>query len=102
MNDTNQQLSITIDGKTYPCRQTMGAMIRFKRETGREVDSIGSDISDMAVYLWCCVVSASNHDGVAFDLSLMDFADSMTPGYIERWASSGQGQETGGDAEKKR
>ena len=46
-------VTITINGQAYPCRQTMGAMLRFRRETGREVTQMGADaLSDMAVYLW--------------------------------------------------
>lgn len=33
----------------------------------------------MCAYLFCCVASACKHDGVEFDMSLMDFADSLTP-----------------------
>ena len=28
---------IIIGGKEYPCRVTMGALLRFKRETGHDV-----------------------------------------------------------------
>ena len=54
----------------------MGAMIRFKEETGREATGIQPDaVSDLAVYLWCCVVSACRREGVEFKYQLMDFAD---------------------------
>lgn len=33
----------------------------------------------MCAYMFCCVASAYKHDGVEFDMSLMDFADSLTP-----------------------
>ena len=42
-------------GKEYPCRQTMGAMLRFKRETGREVTDMTYGVSDLCTYLYCCV-----------------------------------------------
>ena len=82
-------ITITINGQAYPCRQTMGAMLRFRRETGREVTQMGADaLSDMAVYLWCCVRSACQVDGVAFDMDLLDglprLARARRPDALER------------------
>ena len=80
------KIEIMINGKAYPCRQTMGAMLRFKKETGKEVTELGNSLSDMCAYLFCCVASACKHDGVKFDMSLMDFADSLTPEVCARSA----------------
>ena len=41
------KIEIMINGKAYPCRQTMGAMLRFKKETGKEVTELGNSRSDM-------------------------------------------------------
>ena len=79
------KIEIMINGKEYPCRQTMGAMLRFKKETGKEVTELGNSLSDMCAYLFCCVASACKHDGVKFDMSLMDFADSLTPEDMAEW-----------------
>ena len=49
---------ITVYGKEYPMRMTMGAMLRFKRETDRDVSEIGTDVSLMVIFLFCCVASA--------------------------------------------
>lgn len=69
---------ININGKEYPCQMTMGAVRRFKSETGREVSELGSkDLSDLVVLIWCCVVSACNAKDVQFDMDLEKFADSM-------------------------
>ena len=67
----------------------MGAMLRFKRETGREVTDIFGekdekgnpkcDLSDFCTYIWCCICSASKADGIEFNLSFMDFAASVSP-----------------------
>ena len=67
-----------VDGKEYPCRPTMGAMLRFKQETGRDVSEMTGSVSDLATYMWCCVVSACKREGVEFNMSLMDFADAIT------------------------
>ena len=62
-------------------------MLRFKRETGKEVTEIKGDISDLCTYLWCCVASASKHDGMEFSMTLMDFADSISPEDVQAWAA---------------
>ncbi len=82
------KIEIRIDGKAYPCRQTMGAMLRFKRETGKEVTEIGDSLSDMCAYLFCCTASACKKDGVKFDMGLMDFADSLTPEDLNQWTEA--------------
>lgn len=64
----------------------MGAMLRFKRETGKEITDIDpSSFTDLCTYLWCCVVSASKRDGKEFNMSLMEFADSITPEDMAEW-----------------
>lgn len=72
-------MEIQINGKSYPIRQTMGAVLRFKRETNKEITDLdNSSISDICAYLWCCVTSACKHDNIKFGLSLMDFADAIS------------------------
>lgn len=85
------KIEIRIDGKAYPCRQTMGAMLRFKQETGKEVTELGDSLSDMCAYLYCCTVSACKKDGVEFDMTLMDFADSLTPEDLNQWTEAVNG-----------
>lgn len=100
------KVEITINGVAYPCRQTMGAMLRFKQETGKEVTEIDpGSFSDLCTYLWCCVKSASKADGKDFDLSLMDFADSVTPEDATEWAEANKeqsGDSTTGSSETPR
>lgn len=102
------KIVVRIDGKAYPCRQTMGAMLRFKKETGKEVTEINGSLSDLCAYLYCCTASACKKDGVKFDMDLMDFADSLTPDDLNQWteAVNGTADQTptedagdGGDAE---
>ncbi len=98
-------VKITINGASFPCRQTMGAMLRFKRETGKEVTELKADsITDLVTYLWCCITSACKHDGINFDLPLMDFADSISNEDITEWASvvfTASAEADGDKAEKK-
>ena len=86
------KIEININGKAYPCRPTMGAMLRFKNETGREVTDIDGGFSDLCTYLWCCVVSACKKDNIPFDLSLMDFADSIEPADMNAWSQAIQSE----------
>lgn len=74
-----KRIEINVNGTAYPCSPSMGAMLRFKRETGKEITEIDpTSFSDLCTYLWCCVVSASKREGKAFDMPLMDFADCIT------------------------
>ena len=57
---------------------TMGAMVRFKRESGRDVSTIqDGDIADLILLLWCCIKSACNADGETFDVSFDLFSDTL-------------------------
>lgn len=92
---------ITINGQEYPCRITMGAMLRFKRETGHDVSRMrADDVSDMVAFLWCCIASASKADGVPFDMPLMDFADMIGPETLTGFYDSMEKEQP--DPEKKR
>ena len=103
-----KKITVTANGKEYPCRPTMGAMLRFKRETGKEVTELkGDSLSDLCVYLFCCVQSACAADGVEFGMELLDFADALSPEDLAAWSAqvqeSASGDEDGGgDGEKKR
>lgn len=96
-----KEILIEIDGKSYPARETMGAMLRFKRETGKEATDIdGGSLSELATYMWCCVASACKHDKVEFPYSLEDFCDSADLGTMETWAGAlASTREKGGTAE---
>lgn len=75
-----KDVKVTINGTAYPLRVTMGAMLLFKRETGREATEIQtSALSDLITFIWCCIKSASRHDKIDFNLSLDEFADGITP-----------------------
>ena len=83
-----KRIEVTINGVAYPCTPSMGAMLRFKKETGKEVTEITpgpNSFSDLCIYLWCCVASGAKREGKEFNLSLMDFADSLTPEDMQEW-----------------
>lgn len=93
-----KQITITYDGKEYPCRQTMGAMLRFKRESGKEATEIKADsLSDLVTFLYCCVVSECNHQKIEFSHTLQDFADGVSVEDLNAWAA--QIMQSGEDAD---
>ena len=92
---------ISINGNEYPCRITMGAMMRFKNETGKDVSKMDTtDVTEQVTLLWCCIVSASKADGVEFGIGLMDFADMLDPETLKGFYTSME-EEEGADPEKK-
>lgn len=81
-----KRIEISVNGTTYPCSPTMGAMLRFKKETGKEITDIDpSNFTDLCTFLWCCVVSASKREGIEFNMPLLDFADNLNPEDMEAW-----------------
>ena len=78
----------------------MGAMLRFKQETGKEVTEIDpGSFTDLCTYLWCCVKSASKAEGKDFHLSLIDFADNVTPDDATAWAEANKEKSDGESTE---
>lgn len=97
-----KKIEITINGEAYPCRQTMGAMLRFKRETGREItEAAEGQVSDIITLLWCCIVSTCNAEGKAFPYDLLAFADNVDVETAMAWAAAIQGEPAEDDGEKK-
>lgn len=93
--ETKKLLKLTIGGKAYPCRVTMGAMTRFKHESGKDVSKMDQgDIGELVLFIYCCVKSACNADGVAFDMDFETFADHLEPESVNAfYASSGESGE---------
>ena len=91
----NQIQKIRIGDQLYPAYQTMGAMLAFKQETGKEVTEIpATDISSMMVYLFCVVRSACRREKVEFpftDTQLL--GDGITLEDFKGWADSLKGED---------
>lgn len=69
----------------------MGAMLRFKEVTGKEVTEIkpkNKDLHDLCALLWACTTSACKREGVEFNMDLMTFADSIDPADMAAWERS--------------
>lgn len=72
-------MMITIGGKEYPCRVTMGAMLRFSEMTGHDVSKMESgSMVETIQFVWCCIRSACKVDGIELKLDFETFADMLT------------------------
>lgn len=93
-----KDVKVIINNEAYPCRPTMGALLRFEKETGKDISEVFVEgkpvgLTDICTLMWCCIVSASKHDGKDFNLSLMEFADSVTPEVALSWNSEVMGDQ---------
>jgi hypothetical protein len=87
--ETKPLTKLVIGGKEYPCRITFGAMVRYKQQTGEDISQVQQgDIASMALFVWCCVKSASNADGVPFEMSFEDFIDRLEPDAVNSFYGS--------------
>ncbi len=92
-----KEITIAIKSKRYPCYPTAGAMLRFRRKKGKEVNNIDlGNIDELGTYLWCCAASACRREDVAFDFKdEQEFMDCLMPEDITAWAKSLVGERTG-------
>ena len=95
-------VEVRINGRVYPCRMTMGAMLRYRRLTGKEVSEMeGGSVSELATLLYCCTASACSADGVEFGMSLDEFCDLIGPEDMERMSAGIRADESGDGGSKK-
>ncbi len=100
MKTPARKIEINVGGNTYPCYPTLGAMLLFKQEAGKEVSEMRAEnVSEMITYLWCCAKSASKREGKDFTLPLQDFADCCDLSDLTAWNVSLQSQAAGETAE---
>lgn len=85
---------IQLKEKEYPCRVTMGAMVRFKHESGQDIREVNQDdVEQMLKFVWCCVKSASNADGVEFSIPFETFVDMIEPDKFSGFFGEMEGEE---------
>ena len=78
--------TVNVGGKAYPCRLTMGAMLLYRRNMGKDVSQMQEgDLEEMLMLMWCCVASACRADGVDFDIDFERFCDLLTPQDMGEW-----------------
>lgn len=81
-----KKIMIEVGGKAYPCHLTMGAMLLFKQNTGKDFgQQTELGLEDMLTLMWCCLVSTCRGDHVDFGYSFEEFCDLVTPENVNRW-----------------
>jgi hypothetical protein len=95
--------TLTIDGKNYPVRITMGALVNFKR--GRGVDFAAeraNDMEDICYFMYECVRSACRVDRIDFALSFEEFIDKISPAELLLFQNQNGEEEDKGKSSKKK
>ena len=94
---------IEINGDSYPCFMTIGAMMAFKRMTGKEVDDMASlGIEGVATLFFCCVRSACARDKREFPFKTVEeLADLIRPGDLTTWEKTLSGGDKNSTGKKK-
>lgn len=78
--------TVKINDKDYPVRFVMGAMLLYKRETGKEVSDLKQDdVEGMLCLMWCCIKCACQAERVDFAYDFETFCNSITPQDVEAW-----------------
>ena len=101
----NATMKFSYGGRTLPARVTMGTLRRFKAETGNDMVELQRthkvSADDLAVLLWCAIVTQCRVEGMPFDVSLDDFLDRVTPDEVARWHTGDLDQDETPDSKKK-
>ena len=100
MNEAKNK--ITINGRSLPVRVTMGALLRFKRATGKEAHEINGDLEDAVTFMHCCVESACRADGIPFEMDVETMADHLSVEDVTNFTKVLLGSSDGGDGSKKK
>lgn len=96
-------VEVKIGGRAYPCRMTMGAMLRYRRLTGKEVSEMqNGSVSELATLLYCCTASACSADGVEFGMSLDEFCDNIGPEDMDQMSTGIRTGEVRAEGSKKK
>ena len=92
---------IEICGREYPVRMVMGALLMYKRETGRDASEMdAADMESLLMLLYCCAVCASRAEGIDFPYSFEQMCDLITPQDVAAW-NRAMAEEQPPEAEKK-
>lgn len=89
-----KKAELIVNGVAYPCGTlTMGALLRFERETGKNAMVMlspeelkkGISFSDLGTLMWACAASATRAEGREFKIACIDFLDACPPEMAEAW-----------------
>ena len=84
-----KKIMIKVGGKEVPCRLTMGELLLFKRNMGKDISEMSEseklDAEVLLMLMWCCIVCACKADGVEFDMDFELFTCNVTQDDVESW-----------------
>ena len=73
-------------GESFPVEISLGAMLIFREETGREAtDADMGSLSDLIKLLWAGAAAASESAGIAMNYTPQQFANRLTPEELKNW-----------------
>lgn len=102
--------AFNFDGRELPARMAMGALRRFRQQTGEDFLKIQADgevtAEMLGVLLWACITTQCKVEGVEFGVSCDDFLDRVSPDEVSAWyvgdcAEDAEIDTPDGDAKKK-
>ncbi len=101
-----KDFEIKIKGVKYPCRITLRAMLKFKQITGRDWGNLdGNGVSDMIIFLWCCVWAVCVTEGKDFPFELDEFSghldSSIFAGWMKYLSEANKEEKSDGEGKKK-
>lgn len=74
------------NGENYPAELSIGAMLLFRKETGKEASQADmNSVTDMVTLLWAGVASASEAAGKEFPYTVQQFANRLTSEALAEW-----------------
>lgn len=83
------EAKIKVGGRELPAYETLGAAVRFKDETGRDLSKIDlTSVSDIAVLLWARVAGACAREGIEFGMTFREFADAVDMSALSEWTQA--------------
>lgn len=88
---SKKKVVVEIEGKEYPCFQTMGALMLLEQETGKRDVQECKTLCDLMTFLWACCKSACRREGIPFPYGVDDFADNLSPEDLAAWVLAMQG-----------
>lgn len=91
MEKQEKKLVVEVEGIKYPAHSSLGAILLFKKETGKEVNEINC-LTDSIIWLWCCVKSASAKTDNPLKMNCQEFADSCDMETLNLWTESQQSE----------
>lgn len=96
-------MEVTFNGETYPLVLTMGALLEFKRLTGKDVSEVkNNDLEALVTLCFCCLSSACRAAKKKFPYSLQEFFDNCTIDDINAMNEQIAMQQAENPAKKKR